>query len=515
MNIFRNDKCKTAVNIAFIICVFIIIALGIYWRVHFYLMNNPLRWDEMSLALSFFDRNIFEMFLHLEENQKAPPLFCAAVWLIKYFWRGEELTYCFRLLPLLSGIASLFAFYFLSKKLLKSKFSILLSMWLFAQSVVLIYYAQEFKPYSCDVLVCISILLLYKRISFKSITFLKSIAYSVLIAFLMLFSFPCLFIVPAVILLKMTEEKVLNKNIFVIPVGYIISLLYLYILYKENYQNELGEEEWQRGFLNFSFSQNFNLISDFVGFFYNWDIGSLLVAFLFVLFICGIILLLMSKKSEAYLILIIISFAVIASFCHIYPLSSRMMLYFVPFIILAFAKFADIDNIKTDSNTIKTFCLIFLCNGILWQAGCYNFWLLNRDKDSLIYWQSNYFRYQVKELISDMCTKMSAGDKLYSQYELGVYSKWYSFSKYGYLKFEHTEMIDSPDKDEILNGLDLLIEQTNKQQNLYMLLKKETYESDSTDDVSIYNYTETFLNNKALSFEKIENDLFVLYEISK
>ena len=125
MNLSEDKKVKSLFNYLFL---FIIIGFGIYWRVHVYLSNIPLWWDEISLALSFFDRDIFGMFAYLECDQKAPPLFCVLVWIIKHFFANEQTSYALRLLPLLASIGSLFAFYFLLKDFYKSKFAILMSM---------------------------------------------------------------------------------------------------------------------------------------------------------------------------------------------------------------------------------------------------------------------------------------------------------------------------------------------------------------------------------------------------
>lgn len=463
-------------------------------------------------GIVYFDRNLLGMFQTLEESQKAPPLFCAVVWMIKYFWQGEELTYCFRLLPLLCGIGSLFVFYFLSKDLLKSKFAILLSMWLFAQNGPLIYYSCEFKPYSSDVFLCILMLLMYKKISFKNITLLNSIGYSILFACLMLFSFPCLFIVPAVVLLKMFAEKSLNKKMFIIPIGFIVSLIYIYLLYNQQYQIELMENEWQKGFLNFSFSSNCNLISDFVNFLFHYNVSPVLPYLIFIMFVFGIILLILSKKLEAYLIAIIVSFTVIASFLHIYPLSSRMILYFIPFIILALAKLVDVENIKNCVQAIKSFVL---CVFVLYFMQCYNIPFLNVDLDNLNYREPIVFRNHLKEIIVEMFKSMNDGDKLYSFWREYVHAEYYSFTSKGYVPFEYFELPDPSNKEQVLKDLDVILSDLKESETLYMLLSKTVYVNTDELDISIFNEIETFLNDKKILFEKVENDSLFLYKIKK
>lgn len=516
MNFALNNKLKTICNVLFIICVIVVVALGIYWRVRCYLMNVPLWWDEISLALSYFDRNLLGMFQTLEEGQKAPPLFCAIVWIIKYFWKGEELTYCFRLLPLLCGIGSLFAFYFLSKDLLKSKLAILLSMWLFVQNGPLIYYCWEFKPYSSDVFVCILMLLMYKKISFKDITLSKSVGYSILFACLMLFSFPCLFIVPAVILLKIIEEKSINKKMFIIPIGFIVSLIYTYLLYKKQYQVELLESEWQKGFLSFSFSSNCNLLTEFINFLYNYN-GTpgtqyLIFIIMFIMFIVlGGGLLIASKKQETYLIAIILCFTVIASFLHIYPLVNRMILYLIPFIILALAKLVDFEDLKNRVQMVKSFVL---CVFVLYFLQCYNLPFFNVNGDALSYRVPISSCIDSKELILEMCQSMSDGDRLYAGWDLYVHSKYYSFLCKGYVPFKYFEIFNSQDKDEILKNLGVIYEEMSESEKLYILLRK-MYVNDDELNISIFNEVEKLLNDKKILFEKAENESFLLYKIKK
>lgn len=141
----------------------LLVILGIIWligiilRIKTFLTGRPLWHDECSVALSLLDRNMFDFLRPLEHYQCAPPIFMSLSKLLTYIFGLHENV--LRIIPLFAGILSLPAFYFLSKDFLKSKWLILIVNFLFAVNYQLIYYSQEFKQYSSDVLV--SILTLY------------------------------------------------------------------------------------------------------------------------------------------------------------------------------------------------------------------------------------------------------------------------------------------------------------------------------------------------------------------
>ena len=134
----------------------------------------------MLFAKVFNHNNIVEMFGTIGCRQKAPPLFCVLVLLFVKNIGYSILS--LRIIPVMSGILSLILFFFVLKNNIKSYIAVLTGTYLFATSPILIYYSNEFKCYSCDVLICVFLLFIYKYISFKKTNFnnfLKIIFYSI------------------------------------------------------------------------------------------------------------------------------------------------------------------------------------------------------------------------------------------------------------------------------------------------------------------------------------------------
>ncbi len=253
-------------NIIFYIFVILIVVLGIFLRLKIYLFKIPFWIDEIVLSQSFIDEKFLNFFHVLVDNQKAPPLFCSLVLIVQKIFGYNE--YSLRLIPLLSGILSLFAFYFLLNDYIKSKLVLLTGLFLFAVNPVLIYYSAEFKPYSSDVLICILLLFSYKYMSLKNIQPFKSIwakviVYLIISNIIILFSFPSILIIPSMMIAKFIEEKKITFPGVMIFLGSFTSSLYLYLVYKDLRVTEILENDWQTGFIKPSATSLYATFKDF------------------------------------------------------------------------------------------------------------------------------------------------------------------------------------------------------------------------------------------------------------
>ncbi|MFQ8626627.1 MAG: hypothetical protein ACLSA2_09340 [Candidatus Gastranaerophilaceae bacterium] len=146
----------------------------------------------MLVALSL-RRNMFDFLRPLEHYQCAPPIFMSLSKLLTYIFGLHENI--LRIIPLFAGILSLPAFYFLSKDFLKSKWLILIVNFLFAVNYQLIYYSQEFKQYSSDVLISILTLYYLAKIDIVNLKTKQVIIFGILISLLPLMAFPTAFII--------------------------------------------------------------------------------------------------------------------------------------------------------------------------------------------------------------------------------------------------------------------------------------------------------------------------------
>ncbi len=133
----------------------LLLALGTFLRLVFFLSRPPLWGDEAMIAVNFAGDPL--SWLHgLRFNQTASfgyLLLSAGV--IRVFGDG---VLALRAVPLLAGLASLILFQVLARRVLGDPWSVL-AVGLLAVSAPAIYYSGEVKPYSLDVLVATGLLL--------------------------------------------------------------------------------------------------------------------------------------------------------------------------------------------------------------------------------------------------------------------------------------------------------------------------------------------------------------------
>ena len=136
---------------------YLVILIGIALRLFIYFQNRNLFQDEANIARNIYERDFFQLTLPLSYFQYAPPLF---LWILKCLTGILGYSeYVLRLVPLLSGIGSLWLTYILLRK-----FGVKKMLWypLFLLSTGYIYirYSTELKQYSFDSLVALSLIYL-------------------------------------------------------------------------------------------------------------------------------------------------------------------------------------------------------------------------------------------------------------------------------------------------------------------------------------------------------------------
>jgi predicted membrane-bound mannosyltransferase len=133
-----------------------LILIGVALRLIEYLHNRSMWWDESMLALNILHRTARQLWQPLDYNQGAPIGFLLLERLaVNMFGQGEL---ALRLVPLISGILSVFLFYRVALRFL-TPLGARISMALFAISDTLIYYSAEVKQYSTDVAVALLVIL--------------------------------------------------------------------------------------------------------------------------------------------------------------------------------------------------------------------------------------------------------------------------------------------------------------------------------------------------------------------
>lgn len=135
--------------------VYLLVALGIAWRLARYLLAFPFWGDEAYLNINYLYRDSFELMLPLEYAQVAPVGFLwLQKWLFDMFGGGE---YALRLLPLIASIAALLIFAKLAWGMLPPR-AAAIAIGLFAGSYYLVRHGVESKQYSTDLFTAIAVL---------------------------------------------------------------------------------------------------------------------------------------------------------------------------------------------------------------------------------------------------------------------------------------------------------------------------------------------------------------------
>lgn len=135
----------------------VIVGLGVALRVVTYLWNRAMWLDESSLRGNVVDVPILDFSAPLWQDQLAPLGFLVVERILATFIGSRN--YVLRSLPLAAGIAALFLFERLTRRVLPRR-PALVALVLFAVSDDLIYYASEFKPYSLDLVIGLALTLL-------------------------------------------------------------------------------------------------------------------------------------------------------------------------------------------------------------------------------------------------------------------------------------------------------------------------------------------------------------------
>lgn len=324
---------KTVKNNLYLIIIAVIFIIGILLRLKAYLLVRPLWHDECSLAISILDRNILGYFRALAHLQSAPPLFMMSTKFITLIAGFKELA--LRFIPQISGLLSIWIFYQLTRQTFKKKTSIIAANILFSINYYLIYYSQEFKQYSSDVLLVITAILVFSKINLKNLTTKQLLIAGILTSLLPLISIPATFVIGAFLITQIIKYKksIINELlIFFAPIACVM-LVYLITIKQQTQQIEQLKLYWNDlGFIKPSIKNILLTIKTNYAYYFR---PNKLVVIAIIMTFAGIY---ETFKRRTNTVLILAFFTILeAIFCsimQIYPIYERVSLYLAPLIIL-------------------------------------------------------------------------------------------------------------------------------------------------------------------------------------
>ena len=174
-----------------ILCL-VIILIGAALRLSQYISDRSLWRDEAALALNIVNRSFIGLAQPLDGDQGAPLGFLFGQKLLTVLLGNSD--YVLRIIPLICGLASIWAMYALAKRVFLERIAIVAAVVLFAVSVPLIYFASESKQYSSDVLVCLLLLLVIVRNFDRNLANRDAVLLAALGSVALWASYPALFI---------------------------------------------------------------------------------------------------------------------------------------------------------------------------------------------------------------------------------------------------------------------------------------------------------------------------------
>lgn len=379
--------------------IWIIALTGIILRVIFYSYCRPFYVDECSLALNII--NLDNYFRPLVNAQVSPPLF---MYISKIMYnlgnilniRGE---YSLRLLPLLSSIISIPAFYFVVRKILSTKISQIIALFLFVFNHRICIYAQEFKQYSTEVLVFLLIIAAFLYIDVEKINTDKKIVLGLILGVSIWISNAAAIIACAIgiiYLIKVIKKQIkwLDFTAIILPSA-ISACLYLAIMHNTMGNNYLYAY-WSDFFIKYNFSNLTDILVANSRYFFARKYLPLIITSLGFIFFA-----LEPKKEKNLLVTLPVLIVSALSYLHIYPFGDRVVLFLQPIYVIYICKTVEI---AIRENKYLAFLILFMTLSLC----TYNF-----ARTSKIILAKDYLDENIYELLKQTEQYATPGDTVY------------------------------------------------------------------------------------------------------
>ena len=434
----KKERC-------FIFFAIFVMIIGFIIRIKLFLSGRALWHDECSLAINILNKNPFQYLTPLEHGQSAPPIFMELTKIITYIFKTNE--YSLRCIPLLSSLASIPIFFFIALKIFKNKYTQIISTFLFAINYQLIYYSQEFKQYSSDVLITLLCIYLLADIDLKKLSLKKSFIYSIIFSIIPLISFPATFVLIAFIIIQIIKNKKdIIKQTLIISIFPIISaILYTIttVLNTNSNMDFLKDYFKTSGFLGINpLSWLINLKINYNYFFY----PNKLLLFAIILTAIGFVLIIKNKRNNTQnLLLGTLCTSILFSFFQIYPMFERTSLYLIPAIIFIILTPFDYIQKNKPIKTISTIFITFIFFISYTPTYINNLFKINT-------FTNEYAKEAMKEIISqysynDIIVYNTASDSEYS-----FYTQYFNFLPGNNIRI-NIQTTDQQKYNSILNQL--------------------------------------------------------------
>ena len=390
-------------NIVFLTILLLIIFCGCILRIYIWYYHTDFHYDEVCLINNIINRNYFELFGPLDYAQCSPPIFLILGKLIYSNFGVNERAICS--INFSAGILSLFLFPFLTFKIFKNKFPILLANLLFATSFPLLMCSMFYKQYASDVTFSIILLLTALFIKDKQLSKLQMFFLSLFCIFCVFCSYTAgflIFLYVLFLIFKSFKEKTIKQNlkpflIFIIPFASVM-IWYFFTNCLATINDDILQSYWDyKEGDTFFYPGSYTQIEKVVLYpiRYSYEQNLINLYYLFIIFIAATVAVLWKKnKEKLYFLFSPFVLAFVLGAFHLYPFSAeRVSLYLFPFFFLII--FISIDEIPFEKYkkyiykyAIVSLCILFF---FLYLSNLLNFYIKtfeNYDFSAFRFWHN-------------------------------------------------------------------------------------------------------------------------------
>lgn len=315
-----------------------LIALGVAARVREFFFSRSLWIDEASAAISIASRDFAGLTRPLENSQTAPIGYIMLTEVADVLLGPGEMS--LRLLPLLSGIATLLLFHRIASRLLQPAEG-LVALSLAALLNWMVYFSNEFKPYSVDAAATAALLLCGLPIAQNRANWPRVALFGLVATVCVWVSFTATFIVAAVglpLIIAFWRRGRRGETIRIALACGVAAANFAanYMLFMRQLTgNPLMERVWSHLFMSIPPSPNW-LVGRFVDFFTD-PFGATFPGLAAAVLLLGVVWFWRHHRVLLAMALLPVCFTLAASALHLYPAGTRVLLFAMPLALLLMA----------------------------------------------------------------------------------------------------------------------------------------------------------------------------------
>jgi hypothetical protein len=331
---------------------YVMVAAGVVLRIAQFRFDRALWYDEAALALNFADKTFAGLVLNpLANDQAAPPGFLVLEKLAYSLLGNNEPA--LRLVSLIAGIASMVLFYLLAKRLLRPQV-LPLALLLFAASNGLIYYSAMVKQYSGDVAIALLLMLmthhlltaseeprspswLRRRFLLLGIVGVVAIWFSHPAVFVLAGMGTCLFIF---YFIRQNRVALLRLGTPMAMWGVSFAILY-FVSLRPASGNTYLQDYWRNHYFPLiptSLSQVDRLFDTLIILFRTLMPFAVAYSAAMLASFLGAVYFFVERRLTFAFLVLPVTFTVLASSFHFYPLGERLILFLLPIALMLIAE---------------------------------------------------------------------------------------------------------------------------------------------------------------------------------